>query len=128
MGNNERGVSFPDRDSDFRRRILNFAGTTPLTIHEAATHLGRTDEGVEASIASGAYLALPTEDGDVLPAWQFHTDGSVIIGVSELLRIARNDAWGIAGYLTKPQPNLEGEAPISLLRVINATVRDLYGE
>lgn len=72
----------------------------------------------------GTLLALKTRDGaTVYPAWQLTTDGQVLPGLAEVLRLFAADehgevvdGWTLASWLRTPLPELDGDSVTDRLR------------
>ena len=88
-----------------------------LDVRGAAEALGIGEEGVRRRIARGALYAVPTQDGDRLPAFQFGGGGEVP-GVGEVLRHLDRSLHPVevVNWFTFPDPDLylePGEVPVS---------------
>lgn len=122
------------------QRILNHGGRPPFTLDQTTRFLGVPIDRVKAMVEDGSLVALPVGDADMIPSWQFHTDRpEASEEVTAIASLFPNDAWGIAGMITRSQPGLGNKVPVDelrsedpdrvarALRFSKALVEDIYG-
>jgi hypothetical protein len=89
-----------------------------LTSAEARILLGGISrEALRKRVLSGSVLAL-RDDADLIryPRWQFDAANSApfeaVKKLNEIFGEAGLDAWTLAAFITAPQPELDGRAPV----------------
>lgn len=102
------------RSFERRRQLLDGAITAP----EVAKLLGTSRQTPHDRLEKGTLLAVVDRGSPRFPLWQFDPEGpdSVIAGLPEALRALNVGPLAKVSWLTRPNPYLDGEAPIDVLR------------
>lgn len=110
----------PQSLGDDRDSIVNYGGHPPLDTAEAMRRLRLSRQGLAARRKSRTLLGLPLGPREIVyPAWQFDWRRSdhLVPGLRDVLRVApQDDPWGTADKLTSPQPSIDEDTPIDVLR------------
>ncbi len=85
-----------------------------LTREQAATRLGVTPQAISKRVASGAMVALRRGRVSMLPAWQFHEDGT-LPGLKQLIDAYPGGSLSLTAWATTPSPDLAGATPAHAL-------------
>jgi hypothetical protein len=81
--------------------------------------LGCSRQAISDRVKRHRLLALPHNDGQAFPAFQFASDGQPVAGLPEILQVLlplTETPYSVAGWLAAPEDELEGERPIDVLR------------
>jgi hypothetical protein len=77
-------------------------------------------QAINERVRNGRLLALPTDKGEHLyPLWQFGPTSQPLPGIAEIVEAlagAVATPWTIASWLVAPEPELDGKAPVEVLR------------
>ncbi len=89
-----------------------------VSAEEAGRLTGRSRQAIESQRRAGRLVALRVGRRWRYPVWQLEADasGGVVPGLAEVLEQLRMSPAGAALWLTRPAPELDGRAPIQLLR------------
>lgn len=105
------------RRGEQAKRDILAAQSLLLDAPAVAARLGVSREEVETRRRAGLLLALPLDDGTFgFPAWQF-TDGGLLQGLEEVLRVLpAPDPWSRLLFLQSGDPYLDDQTPLDLLQ------------
>jgi hypothetical protein len=100
----------------FARRRELLAGA--MTASQVAKLLGTSRQTPHDRLASGTLLAVMDQGAWRFPIWQFDPDGDngVIAGLPEVLRALDVSPLAKVGWLTRPNPILDGDTPLSRIK------------
>ncbi|MCP4664458.1 MAG: helix-turn-helix domain-containing protein [bacterium] len=89
-----------------------------VSAEEAGRLTGRSRQAIERQRRAGRMVALRVGRRWRYPVWQLDADasGGVVLGLAEVLEHLRLSPAGAAWWLTAPASELDGRAPIQLLR------------
>jgi hypothetical protein len=93
-----------------------------LTLQDASARLGITEQALHKRIHANSALGMMIGDRIVVPALQMTTAGGktrILAGVDKVTKAfveAGASGWGALQFLVDPDPNLEGQTPVDMLR------------
>ena len=104
-----------ERSLAFRQRFLRNA----VTVAQARKELGvASSQTIHNWLKQKKILGLPDRHRIMIPTWQFDpgTKDGIVNGLDAVLRAINSNEYGVAYWLTSPNPHLDEKKPIDLLR------------